>query len=66
MCILPQLEKQEVGKINNTLLLCYRGLRDSHSAVPFMVDRVTMTSRSRAPVCTDSVTVTLPVSSLTE
>ena len=38
--------------------------KDSHSAVPFTVDRVTTTSRSRVPVCTDTVTLTLPASSL--
>ena len=39
--------------------------KDSHSAVPLTVDRVTMTFLSRAPICTDSVTFTVPASSLT-
>ena len=51
------------------LLYCYWAtvvLRYSHIAVPFMVEKVTMTSRSRVPFCTDSMALPLPASSLTE
>ena len=40
-------------------------LKDSHSALPLTVDRVTMTSRSIVPVCMYTVRLALPARSLT-